>query len=200
MKRYLWSVLMVIALAAASSAQAGEKEAKTYVLGVSNKVLEIISNKKIDQGTKQTKLIKLFEQTVDTKWIGRFVLGKYYKTATPVQKKKYDDIYHEFLIRSYVPRFKEYKGQKFELAETQSHGKGEYLVKTNILSANAAPIRVDYRVREDAGTFHVIDIISEGVSLINTQRSEFGSVVSREGMDYLLDQLKQRLETLKAND
>ena len=200
MKRYLWSVLMVIALAAASSAQAGEKEAKTYVLGVSNKVLEIISNKKIDQGTKQTRLIKLFEQTVDTKWIGRFVLGKYYRTATPAQKKKYDDIYHEFLIRSYVPRFKEYKGQKFELAETQSHGKGEYLVKTNILSANAAPIRVDYRVREDAGTFHVIDIISEGVSLINTQRSEFGSVVSREGMDYLLDKLKQRLETLKAND
>ena len=53
MKRYLWSVLMVIALAAASSAQAGEKEAKTYVLGVSNKVLEIISNKKINAKKNQ---------------------------------------------------------------------------------------------------------------------------------------------------
>ena len=198
MKKYLWSVFMAIALCA-SSANAGEKEAKTYVLGISNKVLDIISTKKLDQDVKQTRLIKLFEQTVDTKWIGHFVLGRYYKTATPAQKKKYDDVYHEFLIRSYVPRFKEYKGQKFELGEVQSEGKGEYMVKTNIISAGEAPIRVDYRVREEGGTFHIIDIISEGVSLINTQRSEFGSVVSREGMDYLLDQLKQRLETLKKN-
>lgn len=197
MKRYLWSVLIIIALGA-SSAHAGEKEAKAYVQGVSNKVLDIISTKKLAEGTKQARLIKLFEQTVDTKWIGHFVLGRYYNAATATQKKKYDDIYHEFLIRSYVPRFKEYKGQKFEITETQSQGKGEYLVKTNILSAGEAPIRVDYRVREEGGTFHVVDIISEGVSLINTQRSEFGSVVSREGMDYLLDQLKQRLVTMKA--
>ena len=199
MKRYLWSVLMIIVLSA-TSAYAGEKEAKTYVQSVSNKVLEIISNKKLNESNKQSRLIKLFEQTVDTKWIGHFVRGRYYNTASAAQKKKYDDIYHEFLIRSYVPRFKEYKGQKFELTETQSQGKGEYFVKTNILSAGEAPIRVDYRVREEGGTFHVIDIISEGVSLINTQRSEFGSVVSREGMDYLLDQLKQRLTTMKAGD
>ena len=197
MKRYFFSFFLAIALLTAS-AHAGEKEAKAYVLTVSNKVLDIISNKKMSQDTKQTKLIKLFEQTVDTKWIGHFVLGRYYRTATAAQKKKYDDVYHEFLIRSYVPRFKEYKGQKFEITETQVDSKNEYVVKTNILSDNEAPIRVDYRVRDDGGTFHITDIISEGVSLINTQRSEFGSVVSREGMDYLLDQLKQRLETLKA--
>ncbi len=182
------------------SAQAGEKEAKAYVQDVSNRVLDIISSSKFSQDEKQKKLIGVFEKTVDTKWIGRFVLGRYYNTATAAQKKAYDDVYREFLIRSYVPRFKEYKGQKFELTETRKDGNNEYLVKTLITSESDAPIRVDYRVRDGGNGFKVSDIISEGVSLINTQRSEFGSAVSREGMDYLIEQLKDRLAKLKAND
>lgn len=194
----LFSAIFLFALAWSAPASAGEKEAKAYVLSVSDRVLDIISSSKFSQSEKQKKLISLFEQTVDTKWIGRFVLGRYYNTATPTQKKAYDDVYRDFLIRSYVPRFKEYKGQKFDLTETRKDGKDEYLVKTTISSENESPIRVDYRVRETGGAFRVVDIISEGVSLINTQRSEFGSVVSREGMDYLIDQLKERLEQMKA--
>lgn len=200
MKRIFSTLCLALVMLAGISANAGENDAKAYVQGVSNRVLDIISNQKLEQGEKQKKLVTVFEQTVDTKWIGRFVLGRYYNTATPAQKKAYDDVYREFLIRSYVPRFKEYKGQKFTLAETRKEGKDEYLVKTLITSASEAPIRVDYRVRETGGTFKVSDIISEGVSLINTQRSEFGSVVSREGMDYLVEKLKERLEKLKAND
>lgn len=200
MKRIFSVVCIALVALFVMSASAGEKEARAYVNNVSTKVLDIMANTKIDQNEKQKKLITVFEQTVDTKWIGRFVLGRYYNTATPAQKKAYDDVYREFLIRSYVPRFKEYKGQKFELTETRKDGKDEYLVKTLITSANDAPIRVDYRLRDVGESYKISDIISEGVSLINTQRSEFGSVVSREGMDYLVEKLKKRLEKLKAND
>lgn len=200
MKRIFSIVCIALGALFVMSASAGEKEATSYVNNVSNKVLDIMANDKMSQNEKQKKLITLFEQTVDTKWIGRFVLGRYYNTATPAQKKAYDDTYREFLIRSYVPRFKEYKGQKFELTETRKEGKSEYLVKTLITSESDAPIRVDYRLRDVGETYKISDIISEGVSLINTQRSEFGSVVSREGMDYLIEKLKERLEKLKAND
>lgn len=192
--RLISFVLVLVALPALAS----EKEAKAYVDSVSDRVLTIIANEKLGHSEKQQKLISLFEQTVDTKWIGRFVLGRYYNTATPAQKKSYDDVYRDFLIRSYVPRFKEYKGEKIELGEVRKDGKNEYVVKTNIVAENEPAIRVDYRVRETGGSFRVVDIISEGVSLINTQRSEFGSVVSREGMDYLIEQLENRLEQLKA--
>lgn len=200
MKKILSLVLLLVIFSTAS-AQAGDKEARAYVKDVSNRVIAIIANKSATQDAKQAKLIKLFDQTVDTQWIGHFVLGHYYRSATDAQKKKYDDVYHEFLIRSYVPRFKEYKGQTVQIGETKAQGKDEYLVKTNIISAGSEPpISVNYRVREENGIFHVVDIISEGVSLINTQRSEFGSVVSRQGMDYLIKQLKERLAAMKAGN
>lgn len=200
MKKIFSILCLAFVVLTSVAAQATEKKAEAYVQGVSNRVLDIISNTKLSQDEKQQKLITVFEQTVDTKWIGRFVLGRYYRTATAAQKKSYDDVYREFLIRSYVPRFKEYKGQKFELTETRIEGKDEYLVKTLIKSENEAAIRVDYRVRDTGNGFKVSDIISEGVSLINTQRSEFGSVVSREGMDYLIEKLEERLAKLKSED
>lgn len=181
-------------------AEAGEKEARAYVQKLSNDVLAVL-NSSAESGAKQNKLISLFEQTVDTKWIGRFVLGRYYNQATAEQKKRYDALYRDFLIRSYVPKFKNYKGETVELTEVRKDGKDEYSVKTNIVSpAGGQPIRVDYRVREAGGAFKVVDIISEGVSLITTQRSEFASVVSREGMDYLLEQIASRVESMKASN
>lgn len=181
-----------------SFALAGEKEARTYVQKLSDDVLAVL-NSNAETNAKQDKLIGLFEKTVDTKWIGRFVLGRYYNQATADQKKRYDALYKDFLIRSYVPKFKNYKGETVELAEIRKDGKDEYMVKTNIVNDRGEPpIRVDYRVKETGG-FKVIDIITEGVSLITTQRSEFGSVVSREGMDYLLDKIAARVEQMKAS-
>lgn len=188
---------MLALLVVPSFAHAGEKEARAYVQKLSDDVLAVL-NSDVDMNAKQNKLVGLFEKTVDTKWIGRFVLGRYYNQATADQKKRYDSLYKDFLIRSYVPKFKNYKGETVELAEIRKDGKDEYMVKTNIVNTRGEPpIRVDYRVKESGG-FKVIDIITEGVSLITTQRSEFGSVVSREGMDYLIDKIAARVEQMKA--
>lgn len=199
MKRFAQSILVLALLAVPTFASAGEKEARAFVQKLSNDVLAVLKNDSLETNAKQAKLITVFNNTVDTKWIGRFVLGRYYNQANAGQKKRYDDLYKDFLIRSYVPRFKDYKGQDVELKEVRADGKGEYVVQTNIVSPSGEPpLRMDYRIRETGGTFKVVDIISEGVSMINTQRSEFGSVVSREGMDYLLEQLASRVENMKA--
>jgi phospholipid transport system substrate-binding protein len=57
------------------------------------------------------------------------------------------------------------------------------------------PIKVDWRVRELRDhSLVAIDVIVEGVSLVVTQRSEFGSVIERRGMDGLLSELRRRAE------
>ena len=59
---------------------------------------------------------------------------------------------------------------------------------------NSEPVLVDYRVRESKNTkggsgYKIFDVIVEGVSLITTQRSEFASVITNNGIDYLIGQL-----------
>ena len=44
--------------------------------------------------------------------------------------------------------------------------------------------------------FAVFDIIVEGVSMITTQRSEFSSVITNKGMDYLITQLANKSDII----
>ena len=62
---------------------------------------------------------------------------------------------------------------------------------TEIRSADSPPIRVDYRVRARNDKLQVVDILVEGISLIVTQRSEFASIINRDGLEGLMSKLRQ---------
>ncbi len=66
------------------------------------------------------------------------------------------------------------------------------MVVTKVRSQDTAPTRVAYRVRNLDGNYKIIDVLVEGVSLVTTQRSEFSSVVTRDGIDGLLAVLRER--------
>ena len=56
------------------------------------------------------------------------------------------------------------------------------------------PVRIEWRVRETQGVYRLIDVAVEGVSLVVTNRSEFDSVVSRQGLDALITQIRGKNE------
>ena len=53
------------------------------------------------------------------------------------------------------------------------------------------PIVVDFRVRPTNGTFKLIDVVVEGLSMLKTQRDEFSSVIQRNGVDGLIASLQE---------
>ncbi|MGV2432156.1 MAG UNVERIFIED_CONTAM: ABC transporter substrate-binding protein [Rickettsiaceae bacterium] len=66
------------------------------------------------------------------------------------------------------------------------------MVKTHIVKNAGDPIRVDYLVYDNAGNYKVRDIITEGISLVNSQRSEYNDVIENHGIEYLISELKKR--------
>ncbi len=56
--------------------------------------------------------------------------------------------------------------------------------------------KAGYRLRpEKSNGFKIVDIIVEGVSLVITQRSEFGSVIKQKGMDGLITTIENKITT-----
>ena len=137
---------------------------------------------------------KLFRENVDIPWVGRFVLGRFWRQTNDAQKAKYIKEYETFLVSHYASRFSEYSNGSFKIANSRDDGENEYTITMQLLSgdAGAQPVIVDYRVRAGEKGFKVFDVIVEGVSMITTQRAEFGSVVSDKGIDYLISQLASR--------
>lgn len=187
-------VLALIMVVVSHNAQASQEEARKFVETVSHDALAIITSGD-NAVTKETKLSKLFMASVDTKWIARFTMGKYWRDATQQQKDRCVKAYQKFLLGNYVPKFNKYTNQEIKIVkvESENESKNEYLVETQILSKDSATINVDYKIhKSENGKWMIYDMVAEGVSLISTQRSDFASVLSRGGVDELIKMLKER--------
>ncbi len=169
-------------------------DAKSYVNNVASQALSIIETDGA-KDAKKKKLEKLFADSVDLSWVGKFVMGRYWRQATDDQKKRYLQEYERFILHHYTSRFTEYTSGSFTITSAQDDGNGEYTVGMSLQDdkkKGEPPVLVDYRLRKQGGSFKIFDVIVEGVSMITTQRSEFSAVLGKHDIEHLIAQLSKK--------
>ena len=84
------------------------------------------------------------------------------------------------------------------MVEVNQQG-GFYIAKSEFLPKDSnVPIDVQFKVKERNGKLVILDFIAEGISLIETQRSEFNSAISQKGVEKFLSDLEVRVKNLKS--
>lgn len=180
-------------LLAANGAMASGENARDFVQGIGDKVIAVVTDTKLTDPEKETELTSLFVTSVDVDWIGKFVVGRFWRESSHDQQAKYMELYKKFLISSYVSKFRKYTDQKMTISKFSAEVEGDYLVETSIIDQDGKAYKIDYKIRTVAnGTLGIYDIIAEGVSMITTQRSDFASILSRDGMDALIAKLAEK--------
>jgi phospholipid transport system substrate-binding protein len=167
---------------------------ENFISSVSNQTLGVIRSKDSEK-KKITRLEKIFNSSVDVDWMAKFAIAKFWKSMSPEQKKSYLAAYRKYLIKTYVPRFKEYNNQEIKITGTKDMGNGQYVVSTQIVTVKGGEkntINISYRCKQDGDKFQIRDIIGEDFSLLATQRSEFASVVTSGGIDKLIKTLSEK--------
>jgi phospholipid transport system substrate-binding protein len=173
---------------------------RAFVQILGDQIIDVAKDKSLSDFQRKQKIINLIDKSTDSKWIARFVLGKNHKTANEEQKKQFMSMYREFMINTYGPKFNNYDGKKFTVNSVEKQS-NFYLVKSEFIPKNSdVVIFFDFRVKENEGSFSIVDFIAEGVSLIETQRSEFNSSINEEGMDKFLENLKKRIDILRVEN
>lgn len=198
--------LLVVVLATAGAlARAGTAVAATppegaakFVKWLADKALATLNTPGGNLEQREAAFQKLLREGFDLKLIGRFVLGRYWRTATPGQRDDFQRLFEEFVIKSYSYRLGGYKGENFTIISTRAAGEKDALVRTRIVRPSGPPITADWRVRAKGDRFRIIDVMVEGVSMAVTQRSEFAAVISRGGFDGLLEALRARVQRFAA--
>jgi phospholipid transport system substrate-binding protein len=173
---------------------------RAFVQILGDQIIDVAKDKSLSDFQRKQKIINLIDKSTDSKWIARFVLGKNHKTANEEQKKQFMSMYREFMINTYGPKFNSYDGKKFTVNSVEKQS-NFYLVKSEFVPKNSdVVIFFDFRVKENEGNFSIVDFIAEGISLIETQRSEFNSSINEEGMDKFLENLKKRIDILRVEN
>lgn len=201
--KYLATIVgaFLLSLSFQQSAFATTADASNFVNDLAERVISIVKRKDLSEQDKEKKLHDIFVKSIDTKWIGRFSMGKYWRSLNPNQKSSYLNLYSDYLAGLYVPNFRKYTGNVIKIYGSQEVRPNEYLVQTELTDPlNSLNIKINYRLmKKDSGfeNFIIFDVIAEGVSLITSQRAEINSVMEKNNFNHLMDLLTKKTEAYR---
>ena len=175
--------------------------ASTFIQGTGNELVGAI-NSSAPVAARRESVAGILRRAVDIEGVGRFILGRFWRTASPAEQQEYTKLFEETLIHNLASRFGEYQGVKFTLGRSQANTEEDVMVSTSVERPNTAAFTLDWRVAEVGGGPRIIDMIAEGTSLRLTQRSEYASVIQRNGgqVSALLAAMRQQIAQMRANE
>ena len=177
-------------------ADSGEDPALTFIQSLGDQaVASLRDNVDNPFEEREAAFREVMVTGFDIPTVGRFVLGRHWRTATKEQRKEYMAVFVDFIVRVYASRFDSYGGELFTARSVIDDESGDKIVRAQIVRPSGGdPIGVDFRVRMRDEGYKVIDVSVEGISMLHTHRVEFASVVNRKGIDGLLSDLRARVE------
>ena len=203
LRALFFSVLLLVAAAGPLSgprAADAYPEASSFIQTMGSQAIQELTGPNVAQHDREVRFRQLLDSHFDMAAIAKFVLGRYWRTATDAERADFQKLFEDYIVQSYSVRFGEYSGQRFEVSGSSGAEDDVVIVHSKIDRTGAEDVRLDWRLRRSDSSFAVVDIIVEGVSMAVTQRSEFASVIQSQGgtVKGLIDALRAKTQSADA--
>ena len=127
--------------------------------------------------------------------VTRLILGPHWKTASEEQRERFTTGFMNLLMRTYATAMFEYTGeQELRFGEVTLRSEGRIaVVPTEVVLPAQAPVPVDYYcLLTTDGNWQIYDIQVDGISLIISFRNQYGEYIDANGIDALIESLKEK--------
>jgi len=151
------------------------------------------------------KLYKMADEKVllhfDFRRMSQWVLGRFWKQATPEQRGRFTSEFRDLLVGTYSQALLNYNDQKIIYLPVQRKPQDtEATVKTEVKQTGGQPnIPIHYSFYKNKdGAWKVYDITIEGVSLVTNYRSIYATKIREKGMDALIAEIADNNKQKRA--
>ena len=183
------TILMTAAAMAASLGLTGlgapawaSADLSAFVNEIADESITTLSQADATDPARAAALKPILQKYFDMPGLAKHVLGAYWKKITPEQQDAFIVQFTNYIASVYGQRFKAYKGQKLEVKRVRDQG-ATATVFTAVADGEDKGARVDWEIKNDGSEPLVTDIRVEGLSLADTHRQEFTSVLSQHNGD-----------------
>ena len=173
--------------------EAAAQDARAFIDTLGRQAIQVLGPS-VSEAQRLARFRELFHDNFDIPGIGRFVLGRYWRAATPQEQQEFLSLFSEYIVRAYSARLGQYAGEPFRVTGSRP-GDDSTIVTSEILPASGNRVEVDWYLANLGGQHKITDVYVGGVSMKVTQRDEFAAVIQRNGgrLEGLLTQLRQKL-------
>ena len=197
MTRLTLSLLTPLLLAGAVAAAPVENPDQATAAArstLSDTVDEVLDVLRDPDGTdaKLVRLEAITDRRFDFPRMTKLVLGRNRKKLSEEQQVEFQHEFKRHLTITYGNRIEGFAEEQIEIGDARLERNGDVAVKTKIVGGAADGLLVDYRMRESEGSWGIIDVVIESVSLVQNFRAQIQDIVSSKGADQLIVELRAK--------
>jgi phospholipid transport system substrate-binding protein len=193
------STALIVILAVSSLGATGIRAATPSEAGAHaviektvEEVLEVLADKSVPTEQRLNSIEEIVYGRFDLHAMSRLVLARNWKRFSKQQREEYVSQFKTYLSNNYGSRIERYDQENVEILDARDEPRGDVVVRTRISGGEFDGALVDYRLRDTAGEWRVIDVVIEGISMVSNFRDQFKAVVSSGGPELLLKKLKEK--------
>lgn len=123
----------------------------------------------------------------------RVLPPKVWNTATPSQRSQFENEFTTLLVHTYASALANFNDQTVHFFPVRGgyEGKSSVQVNSEIERSDGPSISVNYRLIARGSDWKLYDMSVEGISMLESFRSQFSDELSRGDMNTLIQKLKE---------
>lgn len=126
--------------------------------------------------------------------IARIVVGREWQKLSEEQQEKLTKAFSQLSISAYAHNFKEFSGESFKPVSEEETARGGVIVHSLFEIPDDKDVKFDYMLKKKGDSWRIINIIANGVSDLALKRSEYTSVLMRQGFDALIAKITEKID------
>jgi phospholipid transport system substrate-binding protein len=193
MRRSVLTAAFVLIVGALAPAILAAADPAAVIANLGNRALEVLG-KNATPAQRAARFHELFREDFDVPGIARFVLGRYWKTATPEQQEEFVKLFQDYIALVYSSQLAAYSGETLKVTGSRPEPEGAVVASEIMRPTGAPPVKVEWHLTDRNGAYKINDVAVDGISMAVTQRSEFAAVIQRNGgqVQGLIIQLREK--------
>jgi phospholipid transport system substrate-binding protein len=141
------------------------------------------------------KVVALFDEMLDYQVLAETSLGTEWAARSDAEKTQFSDLLKQLVRKGYERNLKKILNYNVDYVG-EDPASGAFMVKTKVKSktdAREEPVEITFKMAQKGSAWKVQDIVTEGVSLVSSYRSQFTKIVKKDGFPALIQKMKDKL-------
>ena len=152
----------------------------------------------LGESGRYARLAPAVERTFDVPSMTRLAIGPAWGALAQTQQQQLTAAFAHYVAATYADQFDSYSGEQLQVLGQRPYG-DDVMVQTKIVKSNGDSTRLDYLMHQDQGSWRIADVYLDGtISQLAVHRSEFHSILQRQGVDGLVTALNRKVDLLRS--
>jgi phospholipid transport system substrate-binding protein len=146
------------------------------------------------------KLAPVLHEAFNFVFMTRLAVGPFWDKFSEQQRDTLVDHFARMSVATFAARFDGYNGERFEVLDASPGPRDSILVPTRLTKADGETVMIEYLTRQSDSGWQAVDIYLDGkYSEMATKRSEYTSVLERNGFEALIDRIESRITEMRTD-